>query len=86
MHYHVARRFGRGSVAVLTVVFLVYVGSLVFVRMRNRVHLPFARQLTDFSTFTVPLNLPAYLFSRVSTKSRMPPAAQAAAGQLGNHP
>jgi beta-hydroxylase len=42
--------------------------------MRNRVHLPFGRQLTDFSTFTVPLNIPAYLFSGVSTKSRLPPA------------
>jgi beta-hydroxylase len=60
-------------VTVLIVVLLVYVGSLAFVRLRNRVHLPFGRQLTDFSTFTVPLNLPAYLLSRVSTRSRLPP-------------
>lgn len=59
--------------AVLTVIFLTYVGSLVFVRLRNRVHLPFGRQLTDFSTFMVPFNIPAYLLSRISTAARLPP-------------
>nr|WP_301334254.1 aspartyl/asparaginyl beta-hydroxylase domain-containing protein [Solimonas sp. SE-A11] len=54
-------------------IFLTYVGSLVFVRLRNRVHLPFGRQLTDFSTFMVPFNIPAYLLSRVSTAARLPP-------------
>lgn len=55
----------------LIVVFTVYAASFVFVRLRNRVHLPFGRQLTDFSTFMVPFNLPAYLFSRVSTRARL---------------
>ncbi|HEY0913762.1 MAG TPA: aspartyl/asparaginyl beta-hydroxylase domain-containing protein [Solimonas sp.] len=59
--------------AVLIAIFLTYVGSLVFVRLRNRVHLPFGRQLTDFSTFMVPFNIPAYLLSRVSTAARLPP-------------
>ncbi|PPE74890.1 aspartyl/asparaginyl beta-hydroxylase domain-containing protein [Solimonas fluminis] len=64
----------QGSpVTVLIALFLIYAGSLLFVRLRNRVHLPLGRQLTDFSTFTVPLNLPAYLLSRVSTRSRLPP-------------
>ncbi|MDM4770455.1 aspartyl/asparaginyl beta-hydroxylase domain-containing protein [Solimonas sp. SE-A11] len=58
---------------VLIAIFLTYVGSLVFVRLRNRVHLPFGRQLTDFSTFMVPFNIPAYLLSRVSTAARLPP-------------
>ncbi len=61
--------------AVLIAIFLTYVGSLVFVRLRNRVHLPFGRQLTDFSTFMVPFNIPAYLLSRVSTGARLPPVA-----------
>ncbi len=59
--------------AVLIAIFLTYVGSLVFVRLRNRVHLPFGRQLTDFSTFMVLFNIPAYLLSRVSTAARLPP-------------
>lgn len=54
------------------VVLALYIGSLVFVRLRNRVHLPWGRQLTDFSTFMVPFNIPAYLLSRVSTASRPP--------------
>ncbi|MGH8447056.1 MAG: aspartyl/asparaginyl beta-hydroxylase domain-containing protein [Solimonas sp.] len=57
---------------VLIVLFLTYIGSLVFVRLRNRVHLSWSRQLTDFSTFMVPFNIPAYLLSRVPTRSRVP--------------
>lgn len=60
---------------VLLVIFLVYAGSLVFVRLRNRVHMSWSRQLTDFSTFMVPFNIPAYLLSRVSTRSRLPMSA-----------
>ena len=55
----------------LLVMFLVYASCLAFVRLRNRVHLPWGRQLTDFSTFMVPFNIPAYLLSRVPLKSRM---------------
>lgn len=57
---------------VLISMFLIYVGSLAFVRLRNRAHLSWGRQLTDFSTFVVPLNIPAYLLSRVSTAARPP--------------
>lgn len=57
---------------ILIVVVALYGGSLLFLRLRNRAHLPWARQLTDFSTFMVPLNLPAYLLSRVPTVPRPP--------------
>jgi beta-hydroxylase len=62
-------------VTVLLVLVLTYVGSLTFVRLRNRVHMSWSRQLTDFSTFMVPFNIPAYLLSRIPTSSRVPIAA-----------
>lgn len=57
---------------ILIVLCLAYAGSLVFVRLRNRVHLPWGRQMTDFSTFMVPFNIPAYLLSRIPTRARLP--------------
>ncbi len=57
---------------ILMVLLLLYVGSLAFVRLRNRAHLSWGRQLTDFSTFMVPFNIPAYLLSRASTRARPP--------------
>lgn len=59
----------------LIAVVAVYAFSLAFVRLRNRARLSWGRQLTDFSTFMVPFNLPAYLLSRVSTRSRIPVAS-----------
>lgn len=56
---------------VLLVLLAIYLGSLVFLRLRNKAHLSWGRQLTDFSTFMVPFNIPAYLLSRVSTKSHL---------------
>ncbi len=56
----------------LTAVLVIYAASLAFVRLRNRAHLSWGRQLTDFSTFMVPFNLPAYLLSKVPTTSRVP--------------
>ncbi len=58
--------------AVLITLVLIYGGSLAFVRLRNKAHMPWGRQLTDFSTFMVPFNLPAYFSSRISTASRLP--------------
>ncbi len=55
----------------LLILLVVYVGSLAFLRLRNRVHLPWGRQMTDFSTFMVPFNIPAYLLSRVPTSARL---------------
>lgn len=59
----------------LLVVLVTYCGSLLFLRLRNRVHLKWSRQLTDFSTFMVPFNIPAYLLSKVPTKPRLPLSA-----------
>lgn len=49
-----------------------YVFSLAFLRLRNRAHLSWGRQLTDFSTFMVPFNIPAYLLSRVPNRPLLP--------------
>ncbi len=58
--------------ATLAIVVLIYAGSLAFVRLRNRAHMPWGRQMTDFSTFMVPFNIPAYLLSRIPTGARVP--------------
>lgn len=49
----------------------VYVFCIVFVRLRNRETFDLKRQLTDFSTFMVPFNIPAYLLSKVPTTHRV---------------
>lgn len=56
----------------LIVVLVLYVSCIAFVRLRNRAHLNWGRQLTDFSTFMVPFNIPAYLLSRVPLSARPP--------------
>ncbi|MGB5398274.1 MAG: aspartyl/asparaginyl beta-hydroxylase domain-containing protein [Gammaproteobacteria bacterium] len=38
---------------------------IIFIRSRNKVRFSLARQLSDFSTFMVPFNVPAYLLSKV---------------------
>jgi beta-hydroxylase len=50
-----------------TLIFLAvaYVGCIIFVRVRNKDTFPLSRQLSDFSTFMVPFNIPAYLLSKV---------------------
>ena len=50
---------------------VIYVFCIVFVRMRNRSTFDLKRQLTDFSTFMVPFNIPAYLLSRIPTTARI---------------
>ena len=57
--------------AVIVVCLLVYVGCIVFIRMRNREPFGLKRQLSDFSTFMVPFNIPAYILSKVPTTPRM---------------
>ncbi|WP_302721897.1 aspartyl/asparaginyl beta-hydroxylase domain-containing protein [Gilvimarinus gilvus] len=52
-------------------VIIIYVACIVFVRTRNRVTFPLSRQLSDFSTFMVPFNLPAYGLSKVETTPRV---------------
>ncbi len=46
-----------------------YVASIVFIRVRNKEPLELRRQLTDFSTFMVIFNIPAYLLSKVPNAS-----------------
>ena len=45
--------------AVIVVCVLLYVCCIVFIRARNRKPLGLKRQLSDFSTFMVPFNIPA---------------------------
>lgn len=42
-----------------------YILCIIFIRIRNKVTFPLIRQLSDFSTFMVPFNIPAYLLSKV---------------------
>lgn len=53
--------------SVIVVILLVYVACILFVRQRNQEHFNWKRQLTDFSTFMVPFNIPAYLLSKIPT-------------------
>jgi len=43
----------------------IYILSIIFVRVRNKDKFSLTRQLSDFSTFMVIFNLPAYLLSKV---------------------
>lgn len=49
----------------------VYAASIIFIRIRNKHHFSLKRQLSDFSTFMVPFNIPAYLLSKVPLTSRI---------------
>lgn len=50
---------------------LAYIACIVFLRLRNKSTFDLKRQLTDFSTFMVPFNLPAYFLSKVPTTARV---------------
>lgn len=58
---------------ILLAILLIYVFSIVFLRMRNADPFSLKRQLSDFSTFVVPLNIPAYLLSKVPTTAYVDP-------------
>ncbi len=52
----------------MTIIFTavaLYILSIIFVRVRNKDKFSLARQLSDFSTFMVIFNIPAYLLSRI---------------------
>lgn len=57
--------------AIIIAAIALYIGCIVFIRLRNKVTFPLTRQLTDFSTFMVPFNIPAYLLSKVPTSARL---------------
>ncbi|MFT7223546.1 MAG: beta-hydroxylase [Cellvibrionaceae bacterium] len=48
-----------------------YIGSILFIRLRNKANFKWKRQLSDFSTFMVPFNIPAYLLSKVPTTAKI---------------
>jgi len=52
-------------------VLAVYIACVVFVRVRNNEKFSLTRQLSDFSTFMVPFNIPAYLLSKIPLRSRI---------------
>ncbi len=54
---------------IISVFLIVYFLSVVFVRTRNDQLFSLRRQITDFATFMVPFNLPAYLLSKVPLSS-----------------
>lgn len=60
--------------AIILAAIAAYVGSILFLRWRCTNTLSLRRQLTDFSTFMVPFNLPAYLLSKVPTTPRVDPS------------
>jgi len=53
--------------SIIIAILFVYVASIVFIRLRNKESFELKRQLSDFSTFMVPFNIPAYLLSKVPT-------------------
>ena len=56
---------------ILTVILLVYFFSIVIIRLRCKNFFKLRKQLSDFSVFMVPFNLPAYLLSKVPTTSKI---------------
>ena len=61
---------------IIIIALIIYVGSIAFVRLRNKDKFPFVRQLSDFSTFMVIFNLPSYLLSRVPMGTTATPPGQ----------
>ncbi len=57
--------------SVILAALAIYIGSILFIHWRCANTLNLKRQLTDFSTFMVPFNLPAYLLSKVPTTPRV---------------
>lgn len=50
----------------------IYISCILFIRWRNDDNFPLSRQLSDFSTFMVPFNIPAYLTSKVPLTHYVP--------------
>ncbi|NRB38197.1 MAG: aspartyl/asparaginyl beta-hydroxylase domain-containing protein [Pseudomonadales bacterium] len=50
-----------------------YIFCVTFVRRRSANPFPLTRQLSDFSTFMVPFNLPAYFLSKLPTTATVDP-------------
>lgn len=50
---------------IIVALLLIYIFSIVIVRLRNNEHFDLKRQLSDFSTFMVSFNIAAYMLSKV---------------------
>ena len=55
----------------IIILILIYIASIIFVRWRSRSSFGLKRQLSDFSTFMVPFNIPAYLLSKIPLSPRV---------------
>ncbi|SUI84870.1 Aspartyl/Asparaginyl beta-hydroxylase [Serratia quinivorans] len=64
--------FQSGSI-MKYIILLLFILCVVYVHYRGRVRYTFWRQLSDHSTFTAPLNVFMYLFSRVPTTPYLQP-------------
>ena len=58
----------------LAVLATTYLCCIIFIRMRCKDTFPLKRQLSDFSTFMVPFNIPAYVTSKVPLGHYIDPA------------
>lgn len=58
----------------LLILAAIYLSCITFIRWRNTDKFPLSRQLSDFSTFMVPFNIPAYLTSKVPLTHYIPPS------------
>lgn len=56
---------------IIVALLIIYAFSIVIVRLRNSVHFDLKRQLSDFSTFMVSFNIPAYMLSKVPLTHRI---------------
>ena len=52
---------------ITALILFMYIACIVFVRQRNAETFKLKRQLSDFSTFMVPFNIPAYCLSKIPT-------------------
>lgn len=52
-------------------ILIIYILSIFFIRNRCSDRFPFKKQLSDFSTFMVPFNIPAYLTSKIPISSHL---------------
>lgn len=59
--------------AIILSLLALYIFCIFYVRKRSAVNFKFIRQLSDFSTFMVPFNLPAYLLSKLPTTPTVDP-------------
>lgn len=65
--------FWGSEVIMKYIILILLILCVIYIHFRGRVRYPFWRQLSDHSTFTAPLNVFMYLFSRVPTTPYLQP-------------